>query len=127
MRQILDSRLRVGIPEHWPSLCTIRSVNYTLTASQQRVKGGVSTVAGMINIPCRIAAFIETRMTDDERRTNNVLAKIIRRTLKLNGYFPTIDTRRMVAVVDGTTYEIRGVEHDSEKFSTRLRLEILTP
>jgi hypothetical protein len=74
-----------------------------------------------------MAPFIETRMTDDEQRTQAVEAKIVRRTVKLNGYFPSIDTRRMVAKIDGILFHIRGVEADSMKYSTRLRLEILTP
>lgn len=55
------------------------------------------------------------------------LESVLKRTVKLNGYYPTIQVRTHRAVVDGVAYLIRGVEHDSERYSTRLQVEVLKP
>lgn len=124
---LIDSRLRKRIMQHWPSRCNIQSVNYTLTASNQKMPGTNTDVVGMFDIPCRLGPFIDTRLTDTEHRTQSILSKSLSRRCKLGGYYPAIDTRRMVAVVDGSLYQIRGVEHDSERAHTSLRLEVITP
>lgn len=124
---LIDNYLRKRIMQHWPSRCNIKSVNYTRTASNQQIVSGYTDVVGLYDIPCRVGPFIDTRLTDNERRTDSVTSHILSRRCKLGGYYPTIDTRRMVALIDNTTYQIRGVEHDSEHTHTSLRLEILTP
>ncbi len=124
---LIDARLKKHIIQHWPSRCTIKTVNYTVTSSNQKLASSYSDVVGMVDIPCRLAPFIETRITDTERRTTQVETKQVQRTCKLSGYYPQIDTRRMVAVIDAIVYSIRANEPDSESLSTRIRLEILTP
>lgn len=124
---ILDPRLRVAIPEHWPSTCTIQTVNTTVSASNEPVPSGATDVSTLKNIPCRIGPRIEVSVSDNEQRSDRVLEQFNRRQAKLNGYFPQIVPRLMQAVVDGVVYGIRGVEHDSERFSTRLNLENVEP
>lgn len=82
-------------------------------------------MAGMADIPCRIAPVSATNITDKEVRTESVQALYSLRELKLNGYYPLIQARVMLAHVDGVRYQIRGVEHDSEHFSTRLLVETI--
>lgn len=127
MRALIDSRLRHAIPDHWDSRCTIQMVTYTTTAANQRVPSGATDVAGMVNVPCRLAAIIFSRPTDNEIRDQKIQEKLSHRHLKLNGWFPSITPRRMQAVVDGVVYPIVGVEGDSQQFSTRLRLEVVKP
>lgn len=124
---LVDNRLRKRIMQHWPSRCNIQSVNYTVTASNQQVPNGYTDIVGLYDIPCRLGPFIDTRLTDNERRTDNVISHVLSRRCKLGGYYPDIDTRRMVASVDGNVYQIRGIEHDSERAHTSLRLEVITP
>jgi hypothetical protein len=127
MRPLIDPRLRWDIPEIWPSKCTIQQITFTQTASNQDIQSGVTDVTGMKNIPCLMAPLIELRPTDDESRIAQIEDRNQRRQIKLNGYFPTIVSRTMQAVVDGKIWPIRGVEHDSLHFSTRLKVEIVTP
>lgn len=127
MRALLDPRLRGSIPDHWPSVCTILAVTYTTNDDNQTIPSGVVAVEGLVDIPCRIGPIIKERPTDDEIRTQDIYSDFTRRYLKLNKYCPEIMERIQQAVVDDVTYEIRGVEHDSERFSTRLRLEIIEP
>lgn len=127
MRSLLDPRLRTAIPEHWPSLCTIQTITYTANAANQLMPTGVTNVSGMVNLQCRLGPIILSRPTDDEIRDTKVQEKYSRRNLKINAYLPQIQVRAMQAVVDGIVYPIRGVEGDSQQFSTRLRLEIVKP
>lgn len=123
MRSLVNPKLRAKLPEHWLSSCTIQSVTVTLSESGQKVPYAASNVAGLVNIQCRMAPIIDARPTDEEIRTTGLRLEHSKRILKLNGYFPQIVNRAMQAVVDGVTFEIRGVEADSQSFSTRLRLE----
>lgn len=102
-------------------------MQYEINEDNQQIPIGMMPIEGWIDIPCRIAAIIRERPTDDESRTPELIEDYRRRHLKLNIYAPDIDPREMVADVDGEIFEIRGVEHDSEYFSTRLRLEVLRP
>lgn len=127
VRQLVDVRLGRDIPNHWPSLCTIQTVNFTASASNQPVPTSATSIAAKTNIPCRLSALIDIRPSDDEIRTTEVQEKKVERTCKLSGYYSDIEVRTQQAVVDGVTYQIRGVEHDSQQFSTRLRLEVIKP
>lgn len=127
MRQLVDSRLRNGIPDHWPSRCTIQTLIYTEDAANQPVLSGVKNVAGLVNIECRLGPMQEGTPSDDEVRTEPISSVVSKRQLKLNGYYTQIVPKSMQVVVDGVVYPIRGVESDSQHFSTRLRLEIVEP
>ena len=52
------------------------------------------------------------------------------RHLLLNGYYPQMTPDNQIpqgwqAVVDGVTYEILGVEHDSQQQMTRLQVRLV--
>lgn len=112
----------------WPSLCTIQIVEHGLSPSGQTlVSDGVAIVPGLERLACRLSAIEDNRPTDDEVRAGDVLEQRQRRILKLNGYYPSIVPRQMQAEVDGVVYPIRGIEHDSEHFSTRLTLAVILP
>jgi hypothetical protein len=64
---------------------------------------------------------------DGEDITSAVIEGKTLRNLKINGYFPEIEARTMVAIVDGVEYMIRTVEADSQMYCTRLKLEIVEP
>ena len=126
MRQIIDSRLRIAIPEVWPSRCTIRTPTTSVNAANQPVITGYASVAGMINLECRMAPFITLRPDDTQIRDQQVTENLNRRNLKLNSYQPTI-VNDMYALIDGVNFKVVGVEHDGSHFSTRLHLELIAP
>lgn len=127
MRPLIDPRLRPTVDESYPSRCTIQRVTYTTTAANQRIATGATVVPGMSHLPCRLAPIIFVRPTSDEIRDSKILESYDRTQLKINRYLPAITSRDMVAVVDGVTWPIRGVEADSSSFSTRLKLEKVKP
>lgn len=124
---IINKRLTHTIIGHFPSSCTIRTVTYTTTAANQKVPSGYADVLGLTNIPALLAPESDNTLVDNEVRDSSITSNYSRRRLKLNGYFPTIVAIRMVAVVDGVMYKIRGIEADSQSLLTRLRVEIITP
>lgn len=128
MRPLIDPRMRQALPDHWPSLCTIQEIKLIEKDSGQLVPdGALSDVPRLTNIQCQLGPLVDYTPTDDERRGVNITGGIQRRNLKLNGYFPEIKASSMWAKVDGVTYAIVGVDSDSTKFSSRLRLEIVEP
>jgi Glu-tRNA(Gln) amidotransferase subunit E-like FAD-binding protein len=127
MRSLIHPYLRHAIPQMWPSRCTIQLVTSVADVSGQIMQTGASNVRGMVNIPCRLGPIIEIRPSDNEVRTQDVQESYVRRQLKLNAYLPQIRERVHQAVVDGEVYPIMGVESDSEKFSTRLKVERVSP
>jgi hypothetical protein len=124
---LLHSKLQTNTPLHWPTTCTIQAYTFAQSMAGQSLPTGLTDVAGLADIPCRLAPYIENIITDPEMRSANVTETIRRRTAKLNGIFPTIDGIRMIALIEGIVYQIRGVDFDSQSFSTRLRLEVVKP
>ncbi len=127
MRALIDPRLRQDIPEVWPSKCTIQQIQYTTSASNQKEITGATDILGMKNIPSRIGPLRVARPEDDEQRGKDILETFSFRIIGLNGYFPNIHPASMQAVVDGTVFQIRGVEFDGQKQNTRLKLAIIEP
>lgn len=125
---LVHPKFRNNIPSHWPSRCTIKSITTVYSQAHQKLPSAYVNVTGLVDIECRLAPFIETRITDDEYRRNDLTSEVKRRTAKLNGNYATqINPVTMVAVIDNIRYSITAVETDSEGFSTRIKLEIVTP
>lgn len=130
-RSLLDPRMTSQLQGHWSSYCTIQQV--TVPASSTQASGQLfpalqySNQLGMVNIPCRIAPDQYQTPTDNERKSMETAATVTKRTVKLNGYYPTIKPRNHRAVVDGVAYWIRGVESDSERAHTWLQCEMMLP
>lgn len=127
MRPLIDPRLRHGIADHWPSLCTIQEVKVIEESSGQMVEEDGPILVLHVDVPCRLGPLIEGTPTDNERRGVMITSQHARRVLKLNGYYPDIVPGKMEAVIGGNTYPIRGVDSDSEMHYTRLRLEVILP
>lgn len=102
-------------PNFYPSLCTI-AIADTIQDEFGEEMGTLTPVAGMINIPSRLAPRGSTEL----RSAQQIYAQATHH-LALNGYYPGIDTE-MSAQVDGVTYDIEGVEHDGNDEMTRLYL-----
>jgi hypothetical protein len=126
MRQIIDPRLRMAIPEVWQTTCIIQNGVTTLNAANQPVVTDYEDIPDMVNLQCRMAPFITLRPDDAQIRDQAVTENLSRRNLKLNSYRPAIK-QDMFCLVDGDRYRIVGIEHDGSKFSTRLHLELIEP
>ena len=127
MRRLIDPRLRSSISDaHAPSRCTVQTITYTNSASNQPIPTGAVDLAGVVNVECSLGALIRLRPTDTQVRTGGVEDVRTLRQCRLNGYFPVV-VPGMQAVVDSVIYPIIGVDCDSLRFSTRLRLEIIEP
>ena len=78
------------------------------------------------NIPCIAPPknIGETVLPSEMKQLNEIMA-VRPLTVLLAGYYPAIipDHR---AVVDGTVYDITGVENDSQKTMTRLAVQLAT-
>lgn len=128
-RSLLDPRMQTALVEDWSSRCTIQITQIPASSTQpsgQHYPGlSYANQFGMVNIPCRIGAMQMDNASDNEHRSLESIESVLKRTVKLNGYYPAIQPRLHRAVVDGVPYMIRGVEHDSERFSTRLMVELI--
>ena len=83
------------------------------SASKQKVLVGYRAVKGMTDIQCRMAPLIQTRPTDLEVRSEDIIAPDANRELKLNGdYLANIQVRDMIAKVDGVRWQLRGIRTD---------------
>lgn len=112
----------------FPSLCTIQTPNTTTEGSGQRTPTGSGTnVSGLTDIPCRIAAFAEEAQPRDTEKRGATTETDVMRIAYLSNYYPTIQPRTHLALIDTVLYKIRGAESDSEQAFTRLSLEILKP
>jgi hypothetical protein len=127
MRALVDPRLRHALPDHWPVIARIEVITYTADDANQQIPSGVQVIAGLEAVPARLGPIIQDRPTDDQERLIHATVTFKRRHLKLNGYYPSIPNEGAQAVVDNVAYPIRGVESDSQQFSTRLKLEVLYP
>lgn len=91
--------------------------------------GTYSDVAGLVNIPCMDAPLSPGTISALEAKAlADIEAKGIRH-VSLNGYYPAAVTGWMAgwrAMVDGFTYEVFGVEADSQTTQTRVKLQLVT-
>lgn len=86
---------------------------------------GWNNVPGMIDIPAMNAPQSESRLTADQKKELAMVEGYQLRHLLLSGYFPQIqENSNWRAMVDGTAYDVLGVESDSQGQMTRLRLQI---
>jgi hypothetical protein len=124
-RAIIHPKLKGSFHNHWPSFCAILKKGGTRSLTGQVTGATLTPVAGMSRIPASLAPMSETSTRDNEIRTMPISTSQSERILKLNGYFPKIIVGTHSARVDGKVYNILGVEADSQKWSTRLYVEIV--
>lgn len=126
--KLIDPRARVQMRIQFPSLCTIQRKMYTTEDSKQKRLKRPIGVPGHINIPCRMAARSSNMMSLLMEDVDNMItANVVRRFVRLNGYFPDINTRDMQAYIDGKVWEIRAIQADSEGFATLIIVEEIRP
>jgi len=100
------------------SLCTIsRSPEVSNDAGAPYPLAPYEQLDGHVDIECIKASLADS----EEKATPEVLTRNLWQTI-LAGYFPEITTRDR-ATVDGITYDIVGVDADSQRVMTRLTLQ----
>lgn len=127
MKQGLDYDIASVVPAavntgRFVSLCTIQQPSGTFGASGAP-DGTFTNVAGMVNIACMSAPVSNLRIIATEEKTLAEILATKPRHVLLAGYYPTIQTNYR-AVVDGTAYDILGVESDSQAQMTRLMVRL---
>lgn len=98
------------------SFCTIQAHDGTLTVSGAPSPSGWANVTGYVNLPCIAAPIAAAEKKELGQETGIAMLHVI-----LNGLCPAIETA-MRAVLDGITYDILGVDNDSQKTMTTLDL-----
>lgn len=105
-------------PNFYPSLCTIQQRTDTADSYGQPLPDW-SNLAGHVNLPCRIAP-----KSTQERRTSEQIYVTATHHIALGGHYPAV-TEKMQAIVDGTTYDIEGVEWDGNVKTTRIYVRLV--
>jgi hypothetical protein len=90
----------------------------------------------LINIPCTAPPESPGSITATEVRALEEITSSELHHVLLNGYYPTLDQGwrgenadgkgAWIALIDGTQYEISGVESDSQSQMTRVRVKLAT-
>ena len=122
MVEVVDSGLMV-------SLATFQQPDGNLGPSGAP-SGVWVNVAGLVNIPCMDAVTSASVQATELKSLEDIMSKGMRHVL-LNGYYPQATPDGQIptnwrAIVDGVTYDILGVEHDSQNQMTRMELELVT-
>ena len=115
------------------SLCTIQQPDGVLTPAGSP-SGTYTNVSGLVNVPCMDSVPSDARIQATEvKELADIMNKGLRHLL-LNGYYPQIITPAIPdgqipsywrSIVDGVTYDILGVEHDSQNQMTRMEMQIV--
>lgn len=125
-RELIDSRFRKVLDDRWPSLCTIQTIVYGTNASNQRLAATYDPIDSMRGLACRLGPISASSAQYDEKRTDRTTTSYNQRVLIINAYLPALELAANAVEVDGVQYLIRGIDTDSQKFMTRLRVEIVT-
>lgn len=110
------------------SLCTVQSPPTTFSASGAPT-GSYVDVPGLVGIRCMNAPSRIARIGATEERTEAQITDSNDGHVLLEGYYPTLDAGwrdGWRAVIDGTDYDIRGVESDSQAQMTRVAVMVVT-
>jgi hypothetical protein len=121
----------------WPSLFTAQEPVPTIgpTGAVEFDYVNVSDPT-LINIPCTAPPESASSIVATEvRELADIHASELHHVL-LNGYYPSLDAGwrgenadgkgAWIALIDGTAYEINGVESDSQSQMTRVRVKLAT-
>lgn len=88
---------------------------------------GFADIAGAVAVPCMRAPISPARIYADETKFQNSVESLNVFHLLLDGYYAQVPEAEaslatLQAVVDGVTHEVLGVESDSQKTMTRLKI-----
>jgi hypothetical protein len=134
MLQGLDYEIQAVMPAAiatglFVSLCTIQAPD-GLPGYGGAPSGNYADVAGLIDIQCMDAVPSDAKIQATEVKDMVEIASKGFRHLLLDNYYPQVTPDGQIptywrAIVDGVSYDVLGVEHDSQNTQTRLELEIV--
>ena len=120
-RSIVHPRFLDRLPQFYPSRCNIQQATEARSALGS-VTRTWAAVTDLQNLPCTLAPFVQQGPTGQSEVEREMMTTFgVTHHLALRGYFPDIHPT-MQALVDGETYDIEAVEHDSHHQTTRLKL-----
>lgn len=118
---IIHPSMLSKLPNFYPSLCTIQ--NHTSTQDDYGQPADTfADLADHVNLSCRIAP--EPNSRSGERDAANRTTSEHTHIVDLRGYYPNISEVHQ-AIVDGATYDIEAVEHDGNKVTTRMKVQVI--
>lgn len=91
--------------------------------------GVYSDVLGLVNIPCTAPPNAEARIQATEVKALSEIAAAEMHHVLLDSWYPTLDEGwrgGWRCKVDGVTYDIMGVEGDSQSQMTRVSVRLVT-
>ena len=113
------------------SLCTMQQpTGAQTTTGAPLLSGGTSgdgwnDVGGMVNIPCMSGPEADARVRAKQKKNVEYVEGFLYRHILLSGFYPAIDENsNWRAVIDGTAWDLMGVESDSQGTQTRLLLQL---
>ena len=127
LSQVMPQATATGL---FVSLCTFQQPDNVFGPSGAP-SGNYVDVSGLVDVPCMDAVPSTARVQATEvKELQDIMSKGLRHML-LNGYYPQATPDGQIptkwrAVVDGLTYDILGVEHDSQNTQTRIELQLVT-
>lgn len=86
-------------------------------------------VAGLVDIHCQLGPETDMSVVANEQRTQPMITATNLHRLELDSFYPTIEAgwrNGWRCLVDGLSYMITGVEHDSQWQVTRLCVKDVT-
>lgn len=110
------------------SSATIQQPSGTLTDSGAP-DGQYTNVTGLVGIPCISAPERMKSVGASEQRTEKQITDENANHVLLGGYYPTLEAgwrNGWRAVIDGTDFDIQGVESDSQGVMTRMKVTLVT-
>jgi hypothetical protein len=120
-RALIHPQMLDRLPQFYPSEATIEEPTETRD-SFGSTSSTWATLASHSAIPCRVAPLtVQTPTFSNEAKLEDLSYLTTTHHIALRGYFPLI-TPLMRAMVDGVAWDIKGVEHDGQHVTTRLRV-----
>ena len=123
---VMPSAIATGL---FNSLCTIQVPDGVLD-DRGFPSGVYVNAAGLIDIPCMVAPVSALRISAKEQKTVQEITASTMFHVTLAGYYASIDLLWRAAakavIDDGNSWDILGVEGDSQHKMTRLEIRVAT-
>jgi hypothetical protein len=122
---IIHPNLLTALKSFYPSTVTIQQDTGSQDAAGQPSPSW-SNLAGHVNLPCAVAPISPAGIAAIEPRTPEMTVAIAITHISLRGSYPAITPKMRAVVTGGQTYNILGVEQDSQGKTTRLKCEVVS-
>ncbi len=117
-RAIVHPRLMDALENFYVQRCTFQQLSHTQDAYGQLVEDWAD-VAGLIGIPCNLW---DRSGIGDEKTANKQITTLSPYRVALQGLYLAVTTIMRV-VIDNISYNISGIEHDSQRTATYINCE----